>query len=121
MTSDDQIELNIRSILQQIKKNTNAKIILIAPYVLDYQDDLRSKMRADIVSVHERIRKLADEYADVYIPLDKLLAEAVANQPSPLYYSRDAVHPNQNGAVLIGEHYARYAAPLIEELINKED
>ena len=34
-TFDEQIELNYRSILERIKKETNAKIVMLAPYVPD--------------------------------------------------------------------------------------
>ena len=34
-TFDEQTELNYRFILERIKKETNAKIVMLAPYVLD--------------------------------------------------------------------------------------
>ena len=115
-TTDLQIETNYRAILERIKRETNAKIVILAPYVLDYDNETRQKMREDLKTVLPIIRKLADEYADVYIPLDEIFAEALKTQPEPLYYSGDAVHPNDNGARFIGEQYAKYVAPIIENL-----
>lgn len=104
-TTDAQLELNYREILKNLKAKTNAKIVILAPYVLDAEN--KASMKAELATVLPIIRKLADEYADLYIPLDELFEEAMATQPTPLYYSSDGVHPNDNGARFIGECYAR--------------
>ena len=104
-TTDEQIELNYREILKNLKAKTNAKIVMLAPYVLDAEDKV--SMKNELATVLPIIRKLADEFADAYIPLDELFEEAMATQPAPLYYSPDGVHPNENGAKFIGECYAR--------------
>ena len=104
-TTDAQIELNYREILKSLKAKTNAKIVILAPYVLDAED--KAPMKTDLESVLPIVKKLADEFADVYIPLDELFEQALASQPEPLYYSPDGVHPNANGAKFIGECYAR--------------
>jgi lysophospholipase L1-like esterase len=74
-------------------------------------------MRGDLERLLVIERKLAAEFADAYIPLDKLFAEAVKTQPEPLYYSADGVHPNANGSAFIGEHLAKTFA----ELMAKEN
>ena len=104
-TTDEQIELNYREILKNLKAKTNAKIVMLAPYVLDAED--KAPMKNELTTVLPIVRKLADEFADAYIPLDELFEEAMATQPAPLYYSPDGVHPNENGARFIGECYAR--------------
>ncbi len=104
-TTDEQLELNYRELLKRIKRETDAKIVIIAPYILDAE--ATSYLKNDLVTVLPIVRKLAKEYADVYIPLDELFDEAIKSQPAPLYYSDDGVHPNENGAKFIGEHYAR--------------
>ena len=104
-TTDEQIELNYREILKNLKAKTNAKIVMLAPYVLDAVD--RAPMKNELATVLPIVRKLADEFADAYIPLDELFEVAMATQPAPLYYSPDGVHPNENGARFIGECYAR--------------
>ena len=119
MTTDEQMELNYRTILKELKAKTNAKIMILVPFVLDYDDETRRAIRADLPSVQKIVYKLAQEFADVCIPLDKLFAEALPSQPQPLYYSGDGVHPNANGSAFIGEHYAKYVSPMIDELINR--
>lgn len=116
MTTDEQFELNYRTILRELKAKTNAKIMILVPFALDYEDEMREHIKSELPSVQKIVYELAEEFADVCIPLDKLFGEAVASQPEPLWYSGDGVHPNANGAAFIGEHYANYIAPIIEEL-----
>ena len=104
MTNNAQIEANYRAILTSLKEFTNAKIIMIAPYLLDCDD--KQAIREDLPSVIEIIERLADEFADVYIPLDKHFEEALKTAPEKLYYSGDGVHPNENGARFIAKLYA---------------
>ena len=92
------------------------KIVMLAPYVLDFDNETRQAMRRDLETVLPIIRSLAEEFADVYIPLDELFEEAMKTQPEPLYYSGDGVHPNQNGAEFIGRHYAEAVKPLLQSL-----
>ena len=110
--TDEQIEANYRAILTRLRKQTNAKIVMIAPYILDCDD--KEQMREDLVSVLSIIKKLAEEFADVYIPLNQLFEEALKTQPHPQYYSKDGVHPNDEGAVFIGKQYFDSVVPLLK-------
>ncbi len=112
LTSNEQIALNYRCILKYLKEATNAKIVMIAPYLLDCDD--KEDIRRDLPSVLEIIRGLADEFADVYIPLDKYFEDALKTAPEKLYYSADGVHPNANGAKFIAEHYAEAINSLLK-------
>ena len=111
-TTDAQIELNYRSILERIKRETSAKIVLLAPYYLDAAEN--EYLNEDLKTLLPIVRSLAKEYADVYIPLDEMFNEAMKTQPTPLYYSADGVHPNENGRKFIGEAYAKAVEPLIK-------
>ena len=111
-TTDAQLALNYRCILERIKKESNAKIVILAPFVLDAPD--KDYLREDIKTVLPIVRELAEEFADVYIPLDEYFTEALKTQPEPLYYSGDGVHPNDNGRKFIGEIYAEAVAKLIK-------
>jgi lysophospholipase L1-like esterase len=110
-TTDEQIEVNYRSILKRLKTQTNAKIVMLAPYLLDCANV--DNMREELIRVQVIVRKLAEEFADAYVPLDALFEEALKTQPEPLYYSADGVHPNANGAAFIGKHLADTIAKLI--------
>ena len=112
MTTDEQIELNYREILKNIRKYTNAKIVILSPYLLD-SESVR-ELKNDLGSLLPIVRKLADEYADAYVPLDELFEEALKHQPTPMYYSADGVHPNENGAKFIAEHYVN----AVNEILN---
>ena len=112
LTTDAQIETNYRAILERLKQETNAKIVVLAPYLLDAE--LSADLRADLTRLLPIVRKLAKEYADVYVPLDELFDEAMKAQPEPLYYSSDGVHPNDNGRKFIGELYAEAVKPLVK-------
>ena len=111
-TTDAQIKTNYRAILERMRAETNAKIVILAPYLLEREG--AEDMRADVERLLPVVRELADEFADVYIPLDKHFEEALKTQPEPCYYSGDGVHPNQNGAEFIGKLYAEAVAPLIK-------
>ena len=108
-TSDEQLALNYRSILTQLKKHTAAKILMLSPFILDADirnlfplvDECGEPMRSDVERIIPTIKALADEYADGYIPLKKMFDEALATQPEPCYYSADGIHPNANGALFI--------------------
>ena len=113
-TTDAQIELNYRSILERLKRETNAKIVMLSPYLLDADD--KEEIREDLKTVIPMIKRLADEFADVYIPLQEQFDEAMKTQPEPKFYSDDGVHPNKNGAMFIGEKYAEAVKSLIESL-----
>ena len=110
-TSDEQIALNYRRTLERLKEETDAKIVMLAPFVLDAEN--KDFLRRDIVTVRPIVRALADEFADAFIPLDDLFNEAMKTQPSPLYYSADGVHPNAAGAEFIGRIYAETVEKLL--------
>ena len=103
-TTDEQFELNYTTILKEIKAKTNAKIMILSPYLLDCEG--KDQMREDLKTLLPIVRKLADEYADVYVPLDEHFDAAMKTMPEPMYYSKDGVHPNENGAAFIGKIYA---------------
>ena len=112
LTTDAQFELNYRTILTLLKERTNAKIVILAPFVLDAED--KDFLREDHKKIIPIVRARADEFADAYIPLDEKFAEALKVQPEPKFYSGDGVHPNQNGAEFIGKLYAETVSSLLD-------
>ena len=112
-TTDEQIETNYRAILTRLRAQTNAKIVMLAPYLLDCEKV--DHMRDELARLLPIIRRLADEFADAFVPLDELFGEAVKCQPEPLYYSGDGVHPNANGSEFIGRHLAETFMGIIEK------
>ena len=111
-TADANIEANYRTILTRIRKETDAKIMLISPFLL-YSPN-KAHMREEVDRVIAIVKRLADEFADIYLPMDAHFASVSPSGREFDFYSGDGVHPNQNGACLIGEHYLHAIAPLID-------
>ena len=118
LTTDGQIEANYRTILERIKKETTAKILLIEPYLL-YAPD-KDYMRDDVARLQAIVKKLADEYADAFLPLASLFDQALEDVQDPTAYSDDGVHLNVDGACFVGECYLHAVSPLIEEMSKAE-
>lgn len=113
-TTDEQYEVNLRTILSELKAKTHAKIVILQPFLLDAPT--AAHMRDDVNRILPVVKALADTYADAFIPLDELFAEAMKTQPEPMFYSADGVHPNDNGRAFIGKIYAEAVAPLVKTL-----
>ncbi len=113
-TTDEQFAANYRAILSRIKSETNARLAVFLPFLLDSPD--KAHFRPDLDRLLPIARSIAEEYADVVVPLDELFAKAMKTQPEPLYYSADGVHPNANGSAFIGSIYADAVSPLVAEL-----
>ncbi len=110
--SNKVFEENYRKILTEIKEKTNAKILMLEPFLL-YAPD-KEFFRKDLNPKIDIIRKLAKEFADFYIPLDGLFASASLGVDD-LHWSEDGVHPNANGSEYIGGLYASAIKIIIDE------
>ncbi len=113
-TTDEQFAANYRAVLSRIKGETNAKLAVFLPFLLDSPD--KAHFRPDLDRLLPIAKSIASEYADIVVPLDELFAEAMKTQPEPLFYSPDGVHPNENGARFIAQHYFEAIAPIIRSL-----
>lgn len=102
-TSAEQYEKNYRSLLEKVKIRTNAKIIMMEPFLLHNSPD-KDTWRGDLNKKIDAVRRLAREFADVYVPLDGLFA-AASVQKEPSYWAADGVHPTAEGAKLIAAAY----------------
>lgn len=91
-----------RGILERIKKETNAKIIMLEQFLLSVPD--KEFFHVDLDPKIQITRKLAREYADVFIPLDGLFAAASVGT-APTEFAADGVHPTAKGAEFIAGHY----------------
>ena len=103
-------EERYRIILNSIKNRTNAKLMMIEPFLIPIND--KNFFREDLNFKIDIIRKLAREYADVYLPTDGLLHSAFIGD-DPLTYAADGVHPTAKGAEFIGKLYADYIEALL--------
>ena len=117
-TTDEQFETNYRTVLDAIKSRTNARILLVQPFLLETVDPAKQILCEELARKQAIVKRLADEYADAYLPLDEVLH--AMNEEEPSYYSADGVHPTPDGACCIGEAYLGAIVPLIE-LLSQED
>jgi len=99
--SVEQFTANYRQILQQIRDNLNAEILLMEPFVLHIPED-RAQWRPDLDPKREAVRKLAEEFGAIFIPLDSIFQKA-ATQQEPAYWCPDGVHPTPAGHGLIAK------------------
>jgi len=111
--SDSEFEKNYRTILDALKERTHARIMLMEPFLIPVPDKLY--FREDLYKKTEVIRKLAREYADVYVPLDGLLNSAFIGD-DPVSFAEDGVHPTEKGARLIGKIYAEYMKKIVDKI-----
>ena len=109
--TDEQFELNCRAVFERIRQETHAKILILCPFLLPSSD--KESWRCEVESICAIVRRLADEYADAYLPLDEKFAAALPTAPTPMHYSLDGVHPNAAGAEFIGGLYCEAILPLL--------
>ena len=81
------------------------------PFLIPCTD--KQFFREDLAPKIEIVRKLAREYADVYLPTDGLLCAAYIGD-YPLTFAADGVHPTPKGAEFIGKLYADYIEKLLK-------
>ena len=113
-TTDEYFEANLRKILSEIREKTSAKLLLIQPILLDVPD--KAHMRPELERKQAIFVRLAEEYADAYLPMDEIFHTEADEEPT--YYAADGVHPTPDGACYIGEAYLRAVTPLIESLVE---
>lgn len=111
-TSVEDFENNYRTILQRTKEETNAKILILEPFLVD-TDESKFCFRADLSEKIDATRRLAREYADAFIPLDGLLAAGCMTH-EPAFFSGDGVHPAEGGAKFIAKLYVQAAVKLFK-------
>lgn len=111
-TTDAEFEANLRLILTALRERTHARILLIQPVLLFGGTD---EMRQELKRKQAIFARLAETYADAYLPMDDILREAHLENPAE--YAADGIHPTPDGAMLIGEAYLRAVAPLIEACV----
>lgn len=100
-TPVEDFEANYRDILNQVKENLNAKIVLCEPFVLPVPED-RAKWREDLEPKINVVRKLTIEYKALMVPLDGLFAQA-AERREASFWAADGVHPSLAGHALISQ------------------
>jgi acyl-CoA thioesterase-1 len=99
-TPAETYERNYRLILERLRGETKAKIILLEPFLLPVPG--KEAWREDLDPKRAVARRLAGEFADVFVPLDDLFRARVRDA-DPAYWAGDGVHPSPAGHALIAE------------------
>lgn len=113
---NDVFKARYRAVLEGIKEKTNAKIMMMEPFLMPVADKLY--FREDLDPKIQIIRALAREYADVYLPTDGLMASESIGKDI-LDFASDGVHPSDYGRRYIGKLYCDYVSPLIEAVLSE--
>lgn len=109
---NDIFEKNFHLLLSRVKEETDAKIIVIEPYTFDrehlssFRRDLEDKIRIE--------RKVSRELADLYIPLDGIIAAQCVIEDSMLL-SEDGVHPTEYGHQVISAYVTDAICTIIDD------
>ncbi|MDZ7834647.1 MAG: SGNH/GDSL hydrolase family protein [Alkalibacterium sp.] len=114
MTEDelDAFEADYRFLLKSLLQRTDARVILMEPFVLPYPKD-RMDWRSDLDQRIQIVRKMAKEYQTELIPLDGLLNAAGIRNGFSFYTGEDGVHPTVAG-------HGQIAKAWIETVIDKK-
>lgn len=105
--TDEEYCNNYKSLLQDAAAKTNARLIIIEPFLLPYPQD-RIKWREDLDPKIQRVRALAREFGALYIPMDGLFTQAALKSKDSDWLG-DGVHPTPQGHALIAENWIKVA------------
>jgi len=103
----EQFETDYRSMLKMLAKRTDARVVLMEPYVLPYPKD-RMSWRKHLDPRIQIVRRLANEYHAVLVPLDGALNALGIENDFQTYTGDDGVHPTLTGHAAIAETWKKY-------------
>lgn len=109
-TTAAQFEASYRDIIERTLRATNAKLILVEPFVLPVPED-RKGWRQDLDPKIHVVRELAREYGALLVPLDGLFAAASMKADSA-FWAPDGVHPSPAGHALITDAWLKAAGAI---------
>jgi len=92
-----------RRLLEQVRDQLGARLILIEPFVLPYPED-RKRWREDLNPRIDAVRELALEFNAILVPMDGIFAAACCRR-EPLFWAGDGVHPKPAGHALIANSW----------------
>jgi lysophospholipase L1-like esterase len=117
-------EKNYRRILTLSReKNPDLKLILLEPfaYIEDQQNTPTSATvrAATLKSEQKIVRKLAEEFGAVFVPLQKVFDEARTVR-EPKYWIWDGTHPTEAGHALIAREFLKATKDIFEYTIEQK-
>lgn len=106
-TTAEQYEENMRVLLSRIKNETDAKVLILNPFLLDSMPD-KPRMRPDLVEKQAVVAKLVKEFETDFIDLQEIFDKAVASGTAMTKLSEDGVHPTEYGHSVIAEEWIKH-------------
>lgn len=108
-TEDDlqEFEDHYRYLLKSLAQRTDARVVLMEPFVLPYPRD-RQNWRAHLDPRIEIVRRLANDYHAAFIPLDGTLNAKGIENDFQTYTGDDGVHPTLTGHALIADAWLHH-------------
>lgn len=103
----EKFEEDYRWMLKSLAHRTDARVVLIEPYVLPYPKD-RLNWRKHLDPRIQIVRRLANEYHTVLVPLDGILNAQGIENGFQTYTGEDGVHPTLTGHAAIAEAWINY-------------
>ncbi len=100
-TPDDIFEAECCNLLERVKNETGARIILCSPFLL-HTDESVVRMREDLDPKIQILKTLAGEFDAVWIDFDAAFVAAQLRH-IPSYWAEDGVHPTTEGHALMAE------------------
>jgi lysophospholipase L1-like esterase len=106
-TSTETYEKNYRTLLEKLKTDLpGAAIVIIEPFLLN-SDPAKALWREDLDPKIQAARRLAKEFADVFIPMDGIFARCAVEGVSEADMSADGVHPTPRGHGIIAAEWLK--------------
>lgn len=96
----EKFEEDYRFLLKSLSQRTDARVVLMEPFVLPYPKE-RMNWRRELDPRIQIVRKVAREYQTDLIPLDGLFNSAGISDGYSYYTGDDGVHPTVAGHGLI--------------------
>ncbi|MEO8287961.1 MAG: SGNH/GDSL hydrolase family protein [Chloroflexota bacterium] len=98
----------LRSLLDRTRQATNARLILMKPYMIDA--DCSNPMRAQMDLYGAEVGRLAEEYGAIQVSTQAAFDDVLARtptRPAPAAWADDFIHPNGPGHAVIALAFLR--------------
>jgi lysophospholipase L1-like esterase len=104
-TTPETYERVYRELLDRLKQNfPDVKLVICEPFALECGAVLELNFHPDIEERRERAKKVADDYADVWVPFQQMFDELCHLAP-PSHWAADGVHPSPAGHEKMAEFW----------------
>lgn len=98
----EKFEADYRFLLKSLAQWTDARVVLMEPFVLPYPKD-RLNWRKQLDPRIQIVRRIAKDYHAILIPLDGLLNAKGITTDYHIYTGDDGVHPTMTGHATIAD------------------